>query len=161
MVVDIIDGEEMKFSQSFSCPDCGISMEEIEPRSFSFNNPFGACPVCFGLGYKMEFDERLMIPDDSLSLNEGCIVVMGWQSSNDKGSFTHALLEALAKEYNFSLDTPFRDLPEDVRKMLIHGTSRNVKVHYKGMRGEGVYDVEFEGLIKMFPEDTGKPALKP
>ena len=148
MVVDIIDGEEMKFSQSFSCPDCGISMEEIEPRSFSFNNPFGACPVCFGLGYKMEFDERLMIPDDSLSLNEGCIVVMGWQSSNDKGSFTHALLEALAKEYNFSLDTPFRDLPEDVRKMLIHGTSRNVKVHYKGMRGEGVYDVEFEGLIK-------------
>lgn len=148
MVVDIIDGEEMKFSQSFSCPDCGISMEEIEPRSFSFNNPFGACPVCFGLGYKMEFDERLMIPDDSLSLNEGCIVVMGWQSSNDKGSFTHALLEALAKEYNFSLDTPFRDLPENVRKMLIHGTSRNVKVHYKGMRGEGVYDVEFEGLIK-------------
>lgn len=148
MVVDIIDGEEMKFSQSFSCPDCGISMEEIEPRSFSFNNPFGACPVCFGLGYKMEFDERLMIPDDSLSLNEGCIVVMGWQSSNDKGSFTHALLEALAKEYNFSLDTPFRDLPEDVRKILIHGTSRNVKVHYKGMRGEGVYDVEFEGLIK-------------
>ena len=148
MVVDIIDGEEMKFSQSFSCPDCGISMEEIEPRSFSFNNPFGACPVCFGLGYKMEFDERLMIPDDSLSLNEGCIVVMGWQSSNDKGSFTHALLESLAKEYNFSLDTPFRDLPEDVRKMLIHGTSRNVKVHYKGMRGEGVYDVEFEGLIK-------------
>lgn len=148
MVVDIIDGEEMKFSQSFSCPDCGISMEKIEPRSFSFNNPFGACPVCFGLGYKMEFDERLMIPDDSLSLNEGCIVVMGWQSSNDKGSFTHALLEALAKEYNFSLDTPFRDLPEDVRKMLIHGTSRNVKVHYKGMRGEGVYDVEFEGLIK-------------
>lgn len=148
MVVDIIDGEEMKFSQSFSCPDCGISMEEIEPRSFSFNNPFGACPVCFGLGYKMEFDERLMIPNDSLSLNEGCIVVMGWQSSNDKGSFTHALLEALAKEYNFSLDTPFRDLPEDVRKMLIHGTSRNVKVHYKGMRGEGVYDVEFEGLIK-------------
>lgn len=148
MVVDIIDGEEMKFSQSFSCPDCGISMEEIEPRSFSFNNPFGACPVCFGLGYKMEFDERLMIPDDSLSLNEGCIVVMGWQSSNDKGSFTHALLEALAKEYNFSLDTPFRNLPEDVRKMLIHGTSRNVKVHYKGMRGEGVYDVEFEGLIK-------------
>lgn len=148
MVVDIIDGEKMKFSQSFSCPDCGISMEEIEPRSFSFNNPFGACPVCFGLGYKMEFDERLMIPDDSLSLNEGCIVVMAWQSSNDKGSFTHALLEALAKEYNFSLDTPFRDLPEDVRKMLIHGTSRNVKVHYKGMRGEGVYDVEFEGLIK-------------
>lgn len=148
MVVDIIDGEKMKFSQSFSCPDCGISMEEIEPRSFSFNNPFGACPVCFGLGYKMEFDERLMIPDESLSLNEGCIVVMGWQSSNDKGSFTHALLEALAKEYNFSLDTPFRDLPEDVRKMLIHGTSRNVKVHYKGMRGEGVYDVEFEGLIK-------------
>ncbi|MDE6208168.1 MAG: excinuclease ABC subunit UvrA [Lachnospiraceae bacterium] len=148
MVIDIIDGEEMNFSQSFACPDCGISMEEVEPRSFSFNNPFGACPVCFGLGYKMEFDERLMIPDDSLSLNEGCIVVMGWQSSTDKGSFTHALLEALAKEYKFSLDTPFRDFPEDVRHMLIHGTSRNVKVHYKGMRGEGVYDVEFEGLIK-------------
>lgn len=148
MVIDIIDGEEMNFSQSFACPDCGISMEEFEPRSFSFNNPFGACPVCFGLGYKMEFDERLMIPDDSLSLNEGCIVVMGWQSSGDKGSFTHALLEALAKEYKFSLDTPFRDLPEDIRHMLIHGRSRNVKVHYKGMRGEGVYDVEFEGLIK-------------
>lgn len=148
MVIDIIDGEEMNFSQSFACPDCGISMEEVEPRSFSFNNPFGACPVCFGLGYKMEFDERLMIPDDSLSLNEGCIVVMGWQSSTDKGSFTHALLEALAKEYKFSLDTPFRDLPEDVQHMIIHGTSRNVKVHYKGMRGEGVYDVEFEGLIK-------------
>ena len=163
MVVDVIDGEEMNFSQSFSCPDCGISMEEIEPRSFSFNNPFGACPVCSGLGYKMEFDERLMIPDDSLSLNEGCIVVMGWQSSNDKGSFSHALLEALAKEYNFSLDTPFRDLPEDVRKMIIHGTSRKVKVHYKGTRGEGVYDVEFEGLIKNVSRryrETGSEAIK-
>ena len=148
MVIDVIDGEEMNFSQSFACPDCGISMEEVEPRSFSFNNPFGACPECFGLGYKMEFDDRLMIPDKDLSLNEGCIVVMGWQSSNDKGSFTHAILEALAKEYKFSLDTPFKDLPEDIRKMLIYGSSRNVKVHYKGMRGEGVYDVEFEGLIK-------------
>ena len=148
MVIDVIDGEEMNFSQSFACPDCGISMEKVEPRSFSFNNPFGACPECFGLGYKMEFDDRLMIPDKDLSLNEGCIVVMGWQSSNDKGSFTHAILEALAKEYKFSLDTPFKDLPEDIRKMLIYGSSRNVKVHYKGMRGEGVYDVEFEGLIK-------------
>ena len=149
MVVDVIDGETMNFSQSFSCPDCGISMEEVEPRSFSFNNPFGACPTCFGLGYKMEFDPRLMIPDESLSLNEGCIVVMGWQSSNDKGSFSHALLEALAAEYNFSLDTPFKEYPKDVRDLLIYGkNSRNVKVHYKGMRGEGTYDVVFEGLIK-------------
>ena len=148
MVIDVIDGQEMNFSQSFSCPDCGISMEEVEPRSFSFNNPFGACPVCFGLGYKMEFDSRLMIPDESLSINEGCIVVMGWQSSSEKGSFSHALLEALALEYNFSLDTPFRELPKDVKDMLVYGTSRNVKVHYKGQRGEGIYDVEFEGLLK-------------
>lgn len=148
MIIDIIDGDEINFSQSFSCPDCGISMEEVEPRSFSFNNPFGACPVCYGLGNKMEFDIRLIIPDDSLSINEGCIVVMGWQSSSDKGSFSHAMLEALALEYNFSLDTPFRDLSDEVKKMLIYGVSRSVKVHYKGQRGEGVYDVEFEGLLK-------------
>lgn len=149
MVIDVVDGEPMNFSQSFACPDCGISMEEVEPRSFSFNNPFGACPVCFGLGYKMEFDPRLMIPDESLSINQGCIVVMGWQSSSDEGSFSHAMLEALSKEYNFSLDIPFKDYPKDIRDLLIYGkNSRNVKVHYKGMRGEGVYDVAFEGLIK-------------
>ena len=149
MTVDIIDGEELHFSQSFSCPDCGISIDEIEPRSFSFNNPFGACPDCFGLGYKMEFDEDLMIPDKTLSIAEGAIQVMGWQSSTSAGSFTNAILRALAKEYGFSLDTPYRDLPEEVRQMLIHGTDgREVKVHYKGQRGEGVYDIAFEGLIK-------------
>lgn len=149
MTVDIIDGEELHFSQSFSCPDCGISIDEIEPRSFSFNNPFGACPDCFGLGYKMEFDEDLMIPDKSLSISEGAIQVMGWQSSTSAGSFTNAILRALAKEYGFSLDTPYRDLSEEVRQMLIHGTDgREVKVHYKGQRGEGVYDIAFEGLIK-------------
>lgn len=148
MVIDIIDGEEINFSQSFACADCGISMDEIEPRSFSFNNPFGACPTCFGLGYKMEFDWRLMIPDERLSINEGCIVVMGWQSANEEKSFAHALLVALSEEYNFSLDTPFKDLSEDVKKILIYGADRSVKVKYKGMRGEGVYDIEFEGLIK-------------
>ena len=148
MIIDVIDGEEINFSQSFSCPDCGVSMEEIEPRSFSFNNPFGACPVCVGLGYKMEFDPRLMIPDETLSLNQGCIVVMGWQSSNDEGSYTHAILEALAKEFNFSLDTPYGELPKEVKDVIIYGTDRSVKVYYKGMRGEGIYDVVFEGLIK-------------
>ena len=148
MIIDVIDGEEINFSQSFSCPDCGVSMEEIEPRSFSFNNPFGACPVCVGLGYKMEFDPRLMIPDETLSLNQGCIVVMGWQSSNDEGSYTHAILEALAKEFKFSLDTPYGELPKEVKDVLIYGTDRSVKVYYKGMRGEGIYDVVFEGLIK-------------
>ncbi|MDE7062568.1 MAG: ABC-ATPase UvrA, partial [Lachnospiraceae bacterium] len=148
-VVDIIDGEKLQFSQSFACPDCGISIDEIEPRSFSFNNPFGACPECFGLGYKMEFDEDLMIPDKRLSLMEGAIQVMGWQSSNDKKSFTYALLSALAKEYGFDLETPYRELPEEIQKILIYGTDgREVKVHYKGQRGEGVYDVAFEGLIK-------------
>lgn len=164
MIIDIIDGEQINFSQSFACPDCGISMEEIEPRSFSFNNPFGACPVCAGLGYNMEFDRRLMIPDETLSLNEGCIVVMGWQSSNDEGSFTHALLEALATEYKFSLDTPFKDLPKDIQDLIVYGkNSRNVKVRYKGTRGEGVYDVVFEGLIKNVERryrETGSETIK-
>ena len=149
MVVDVIGGEPINFSQSFSCPDCGISIEEIEPRSFSFNNPFGACPVCFGLGYKMEFDVDLMIPDQSLSIDEGAIVVMGWQSCTDPKSFTRAILNALSKEYNFSLSTPFQDYPDEVKEILIHGTNgRSVKVHYVGQRGEGYYDIAFEGLIK-------------
>ena len=149
MVVDVIGGEPINFSQSFSCPDCGISIEEIEPRSFSFNNPFGACPVCFGLGYKMEFDVDLMIPDQSLSIDEGAIVVMGWQSCTDPKSFTRAILNALSKEYNFFLSTPFQDYPDEVKEILIHGTNgRSVKVHYVGQRGEGYYDIAFEGLIK-------------
>ena len=149
MIVDVIDGEPMNFSQDFSCPDCGISIDEIQPRSFSFNNPFGACPECFGLGYKMEFDVDLMIPDRSVSLNDGAITVMGWQSSNKEGSFTHAILEALAKEYEFSLDVPFEELSEKAQDVIINGThGYEVKVYYKGQRGEGVYDVVFEGLIK-------------
>ncbi len=164
LVVDVIDGEPINFSQSFACPDCGISISEIEPRSFSFNNPFGACPVCFGLGYKMEFDPELMIPDRTLSLSQGAIQVMGWQSSGDAGSFTNALLQALAKEYKFSLDTPVQDLPEKVFHMLIYGTEgREVKVHYKGQRGEGVYPVAFEGLIKNMERkyrETGSDIIK-
>ena len=149
MTVDVIGGEPVQFSESFSCPDCGISIEEIEPRSFSFNNPFGACPECFGLGYKMEFDEDLMIPDKRLSISEGAITVMGWQSCTDKKSFTYAILDALSKEYGFSLDTPFEDYPKEVHDVLIHGTNgKAVKVYYKGQRGEGVYDVAFEGLIR-------------
>ena len=149
MIVDVIGGEPINFSQSFSCPVCGISIEEIEPRSFSFNNPFGACPVCFGLGYKMEFDIDLMIPDQSLSIDEGAIVVMGWQSCTDPKSFTRAILNALSKEYNFSLSTPFQDYPDEIKEILIHGTNgRSVKVHYVGQRGEGVYDIAFEGLVK-------------
>lgn len=149
MIVDVIDGEPINFSQSFSCPDCGISIDEVQPRSFSFNNPFGACPVCAGLGYKMEFDVDLMIPDYSVSLNDGAIVCTGWQSSNKEGSFTHATLEALAREYKFSLDTPFGELSDEIRDVIINGThGREVKVYYKGQRGEGVYDVVFEGLIK-------------
>ena len=149
MTVDVIGGELVQFSESFSCPDCGISIEEIEPRSFSFNNPFGACPECFGLGYKMEFDEDLMIPDKRLSISEGAITVMGWQSCTDKKSFTYAILDALSKEYGFSLDTPFEDYPKEVHDVLIHGTNgKEVKVYYKGQRGEGVYDVAFEGLIR-------------
>ena len=148
MVVDVADGEPMNFSMSFACPDCGISIDEIEPRSFSFNNPFGACPECFGLGYKMEFHEDLMIPNKKLSLSEGAIQVMGWQSSTDPKSYTYAILHALAEEYGFSLDTPYKELPKDIRHMLLHGFDREVKVYYKGQRGEGVYDVQFEGLIK-------------
>ena len=149
MTVDVIGGEPMNFSQSFSCPDCGISVDEIEPRSFSFNNPFGACPECFGLGYKMEFDAELMIPDESLSIDEGAIVAMGWQSATDEGSFTRAILKALAKEYNFKLDTPFKDYPDEIKDIIINGTNgHSVKVHYKGQRGEGVYDIAFEGLVR-------------
>ena len=158
------DGSMLSFSQSFSCPDCGISIEEIEPRSFSFNNPFGACPDCYGLGYKMEFDVDLMIPDRSLSIQDGAIVVTGWQSCTDKGSFTRAILDALAKEYQFDLATPFQELPQDVQDMLIHGTNgREVKVYYKGQRGEGIYDVAFEGLIKNVERryrETGSDTMK-
>ena len=149
MTVDVIVGEPVNFSQSFSCPDCGISIDEVEPRSFSFNNPFGACPECFGLGYKMEFDEDLMIPDKSLSISQGAIVVMGWQSCTDKGSFTRAILDALAEEYHFSLDTPFQDYPKEIHDIIIYGTGgHEVKVRYKSQRGEGIYDVAFEGLIE-------------
>lgn len=149
LLVDVADGETLRFSQSFSCPDDGSVIDEIEPRSFSFNNPFGACPECFGLGYKMEFDEDLMIPDKSLSIDEGAIVVMGWQSCTDKSSYSRAILDALANEYKFSLDTPFEDYPKAVHDLLIYGTNgRTVKVYYKGQRGEGVYDVAFEGLIE-------------
>ncbi|MBP3489147.1 MAG: excinuclease ABC subunit UvrA [Roseburia sp.] len=149
MTVDVIGGEPIQFSESFSCPDCGISIGEIEPRSFSFNNPFGACPTCFGLGYKMEFDEDLMIPDKRLSIAEGAIQVMGWQSCTDPSSFTYAVLKALTEAYDFSLETPYCDYPQEIQDILIHGTGgREVKVHYKGQRGEGVYDVAFEGLIK-------------
>lgn len=162
-LLDVIGGEQVTFSQSFACPDCGISISEIEPRSFSFNNPFGACPVCFGLGYKMEFDPELMIPDRHLSLNQGAIQVMGWQSSTDKGSFTNALLRALSKAYEFSLDTPFEELPEKIQHMLIYGGFREVKVHYVGQRGEGTYPVTFEGLIKNVERryrETGSDTMK-
>ncbi len=164
LMVDTMDGTVKTFSQSFACPDCQISIDEIEPRSFSFNNPFGACPDCFGLGYKMEFDIDLMIPDKSLSISQGAIVVMGWQSCTDKGSFTRAILDALAKEYHFSLDTPFQDYPDDVKNVLIHGTNGHaVKVYYKGQRGEGVYDIAFPGLIKNVEQryrETGSDAMK-
>ena len=164
LMVDTMDGTVKTFSQSFACPDCQISIDEIEPRSFSFNNPFGACPDCFGLGYKMEFDIDLMIPDKSLSISQGAIVVMGWQSCTDKGSFKRAILDALAKEYHFSLDTPFQDYPDDVKNVLIHGTNGHaVKVYYKGQRGEGVYDVVFPGLIKNVEQryrETGSDAMK-
>jgi len=149
LLVDVVDQKVMNFSQSFSCPDCNVSIDEIEPRSFSFNNPFGACPVCSGLGYKMEFDEELMIPDTSLSIAQGAITVMGWQSCTDPNSYTYAILRALSEKYNFSLDTPYEELPEHVRHMLIHGTDgKEIKVYYKGMRGEGVYDVAFEGVMR-------------
>ena len=149
LIVDTMDGNQMNFSQSFSCPDCGISIDEIEPRIFSFNNPFGACPACFGLGYKMEFDVDLMIPDQSLSIAQGAIVVLGWQSCTDKGSFTRAILDALAEAYHFELDTPFQDYPDKIKDVIINGThGKEIKVHYKGQRGEGIYDVAFEGLVK-------------
>lgn len=147
-VIDVVDGEAINFSQNFACPDCGISVDEVEPRSFSFNNPFGACPVCYGLGYKMEFDESLMIPDKNLAISEGAIQVMGWQSCTDSSSYTYATLRALSEGYGFSLDTPYKDLPKEIRHMLIHGgDGRILKVHYKGQRGEGVYDLNWEGLI--------------
>ena len=164
MIVQVVDGETYTFSQSFSCPDCGISIEEVEPRSFSFNNPFGACPVCYGLGYKMEFDIALMIPDDSLSIDEGAIAVLGWQSATEESSYTRAILNALSKEYNFSLSTPFRDYPDNIKDILINGTGgKSVKVYYKGQRGEGIYDVAFEGLIKNVERryrETGSDATK-
>ena len=164
LMVDTMDGNVLTFSQSFSCPDCQISIDEIEPRSFSFNNPFGACPDCFGLGYKMEFDEDLMIPDKSLSIQQGAIAVIGWQSCTEKGGFTRAILDALAKEYQFSLDTPFQDYPQKVKDVLLHGTDgHSVKVYYKGQRGEGVYDVAFPGLIKNVEQryrETGSDAMK-
>ena len=148
-IVDVIDGESMTFSQNFACPDCGVSIDEVEPRSFSFNNPFGACPTCFGLGYKMEFDEDLMIPDKSLAISEGAIQVMGWQSSTDPSSYTYATLRALSEGYGFDLDTPYKDLPKDIQDMFINGgDGRILKVHYKGQRGEGVYNLDWEGLIK-------------
>ena len=164
MIVQVVDGETYTFSQSFSCPDCGISIEEVEPRSFSFNNPFGACPVCYGLGYKMEFDIALMIPDDSLSIDKGAIAVLGWQSATEESSYTRAILNALSKEYNFSLSTPFRDYPDNIKDILINGTGgKSVKVYYKGQRGEGIYDVAFEGLIKNVERryrETGSDATK-
>ncbi len=164
VVVDVIDGELFTMSSSYACPDCGISMEEIEPRSFSFNNPFGACPDCFGLGYKMEFDEDLLIPDKSISIADGAIVAMGWQSCTDSSSFTYALLKALEKEYKFDLKTPYDQLDPKIQHMLIHGTDgKQVKVHYKGQRGEGVYDVAFEGLIKNMERryrETGSDIMK-
>ena len=164
LVVDVIDGEPLNFSQSFSCPVCEISIDEIEPRSFSFNNPFGACPECFGLGYKMEFSEELMIPDPSLSINQGAIAVLGWQSCTDKSSFTRAILDALCKEYHFDLDTPFEDYPKKIHDILIYGTDgKEVKVYYKGQRGEGIYPVAFEGLIKNVERryrETGSQTMK-
>ena len=164
LLVDVIDGEPMNFSQSFSCPVCEISIDEIEPRSFSFNNPFGACPECFGLGYKMEFSEELMIPDPSLSINQGAIAVLGWQSCTDKSSFTRAILDALCKEYHFDLDTTFEDYPKEIHDILIYGTDgKEVKVYYKGQRGEGIYPVAFEGLIKNVERryrETGSQTMK-
>ena len=164
LVVDTMDGNQLNFSQSFSCPDCGISMEEIEPRSFSFNNPFGACPSCAGLGYKMEFDEDLMIPDKTVSIADGAITVLGWQSCTDKSSYTRAVLDALAEEYDFSLSTPFCEYPKKIHDILIYGTNgKSVKVHYRGQRGVGVYDVAFEGLIKNVERryrETGSDSTK-
>ena len=164
LIVDIIDGEAINFSQSFSCPDCGVSISEIEPRSFSFNNPFGACPECFGLGYKMEFDVDLMIPNKKISINEGAITVIGWQSCNDKASFTNAMLQALCKEYKFDLDTPYEDYPDAIKRIIIYGTNgKEVEVHFKGQRGQGVYPIAFDGLIKNVERryrETGSDTMK-
>jgi excinuclease ABC subunit A len=164
MIVDVTDGEPMNFSQSFACPDCGVSITEIEPRSFSFNNPFGACPVCAGLGYKMKFSVELMIPDQTVSINNGAIIAMGWQSSSDPGSFTNAILQALAKKYKFSLSVPFGRLSEEAKRVIIHGTDgEEVEVHYKGQRGQGVYPVEFEGLLRNMERryrESGSEAVK-
>ena len=163
-IVDVVDGEPINFSENFACPDCGISIDEVEPRSFSFNNPFGACPVCYGLGYKMEFDENLMIPDKNLAISEGAIQVIGWQSCTDPSSYTYATLQALSQGYGFSLDIPYKDLPKDIRHMLIHGgDGRILKVHYKGQRGEGVYDLNWEGLIRNVERryrETGSDTMK-
>ena len=163
-IVDVVDGEPINFSENFACPDCGISIDEVEPRSFSFNNPFGACPVCYGLGYKMEFDENLMIPDKNLAISEGAIQVIGWQSCTDPSSYTYATLQALSQGYGFSLDTPYKDLPKEIRHMLIHGgDGRILKVHYKGQRGEGVYDLNWEGLIRNVERryrETGSDTMK-
>lgn len=163
-VIDVVDKESLNFSESFACPDCGISIDEVEPRSFSFNNPFGACPECYGLGYKMEFDENLMVPDPTLSIHEGAIQVMGWQSCNAPGSYTYATLKALSQGYGFSLDTPYGELSEDIRDMLMHGgDGRILKVHYKGQRGEGVYDLDWEGLVKNVERryrETGSDTMK-
>lgn len=164
MTVDVVDSEPIQFSESFSCPDCGISIGEVEPRSFSFNNPFGACPTCFGLGYKMEFDENLMIPDKRLSIAQGAIQVMGWQSCTDPSSFTYAILKALTEAYHFSLETPYKDYPDEIRHVIMHGTDgKEIKVYYKGQRGEGVYDVAFEGLIRNVQRkyrETGSEVMK-
>jgi len=164
LIVDVIDGEPLNFSMSFACPDCGISIDEVEPRSFSFNNPFGACPVCLGLGYKMEFAPELMIPDQSLSIDEGAIVVLGWQSCTEKGSFSRAILDALCQEYGFNLQTPFKDYPKKIKDILLYGTNgHSVKVSYKGQRGEGIYDIAFEGLIKNVERryrETGSESTK-
>ena len=163
-IVDVVDGKPINFSENFACPDCGISIDEVEPRSFSFNNPFGACPVCYGLGYKMEFDENLMIPDKNLAISEGAIQVIGWQSCTDPSSYTYATLQALSQGYGFSLDTPYKDLPKEIRHMLIHGgDGRILKVHYKGQRGEGVYDLNWEGLIRNVERryrETGSDTMK-
>ena len=164
MTVDVIDGEPMNFSQSFSCPDCGISIDEIEPRSFSFNNPFGACPDCFGLGYKMEFSMELIIPDERLSIDEGAIAAMGWQSVTEEGSFSRAIMKALAEEYNFRLDTPFKDYPDEIKDIIVNGTKgHSVRVHYVGQRGVGDYDIAFEGLIRNLEKryrETGSDTMK-
>jgi len=164
LVVDVVRGEPLTFSQNFACPDCQIAVPELEPRSFSFNNPFGACPVCLGIGYRMEFSEELMIPDKSLSIMDGAITVIGWQSCNDKSSFSYAILDALSKQFEFSLDTPFQDYPQEIKDILIHGTGGiPVKVHYRGKRGEGVYDIAFEGIIKNVERryrETGSETIK-